>query len=73
MKKREINELKSKTAEELNKLLAELREKKIKTEVSLSSGKETDLKVVAKIRRDIAQVMTIKGIIERSGEKVGIN
>lgn len=80
MKKRQLEETKQKSIAELEKALSELRQKKLETQVKISSGKEQDLKAVSKIRRDIAQIMTllrlkamegqaIKGIIERSEEK----
>lgn len=70
MKKRELQEIKTKSVEELNKTLGDLEKKKIEVQVAIASGKESDFKALKKIRREIAQILTIRGIIERSEEKV---
>lgn len=69
MKKKELQELRNKSAEEIKKTLADLRKKKLEVEAALMSGKESNVKALSKIRRDIAQTLTIQGIIERSAKK----
>lgn len=59
MKKRELQEMKNKSVMELKKALSDLSKKKIDTEVKMGSGKESDLKAVSKIRRDISQILTL--------------
>lgn len=65
MKKKELNELKNKSVAELAKELATLMQKKLELTVAMVSGKEKNLRALKNIRRDIAQISTIKGIIER--------
>lgn len=73
MKKRELQEMKTKTAVELKKALDDLYKKKIEAEVRVGSGKESDLRAVSKIRQDIAQILTlitIKAKEQKEGKKV---
>lgn len=51
--------MKNKSVMELKKALSDLSKKKIDTEVKMGSGKESDLKAVSKIRRDISQILTL--------------
>jgi ribosomal protein L29 len=72
MKKKELNELKNRTEKELSAELAKLEAEKLKLEVARSEGKEQNLRAVKNIRRDIAQILTIKNIIgtqEKSDKK----
>ena len=59
MKKKELNELKKKTATELSAELSKKQEEKLKAEVALASGKESNLRAAKNIRRDIAQILTL--------------
>jgi len=68
MKKNELSEFKKKPVEELSKELESLMQKKLELTVAVVSGKEKNLRVLKNIRRNIAQISTIKGIIERQEE-----
>lgn len=50
--------------EELDRELKKLEEKKIQTHAAIVSGKEKNLKAVRIIRRDIAQILTLRNIIK---------
>lgn len=71
MKKKQYQELKNKSAEELEKMAADLRKKRQQVQMDLASGKEKDLKAVKKIKRDIAQILTMQGIIASQQAKGG--
>lgn len=70
MKKKELNEIKNKSVQELENALKELRDKKLKTEVALSSGKEKNLRAVSIIRRDIAQISTLLRLAASGGQGI---
>jgi len=59
MKKRELLEYRKNSLDELNIKLGELRKKKVDAMVKKFSGKEKNLKTGKKIRRDIAQLLSI--------------
>lgn len=68
MKKRELQEFKKKSVTELEAELAKLDKEKLATQIKMVSGKEKNLKALKGIRRNIAQIMTIQGIIQGSAE-----
>lgn len=59
MKKRELLEYRKNSLDELNIKLGEFRKKKVDVMVNKFSGKEKNLKIGKKIRRDIAQLLSI--------------
>ena len=69
MKKRELQEFKKKSVAELEVELAKLTKEKLTTQIKMVSGKEKNFKALKNIRRNIAQIMTIQGIIQGSVEK----
>lgn len=69
MKKKELNELKTKTAEDLAKMVEKKREELGKVKRDILEGKEKNLRKGKLVRHEIAQILTIKGIIERENNK----
>lgn len=58
MKKREIQQLKTKPLPELQKKLAELRSKLWQLKVDLAQGKVKNVREIKIIKKDIARVLT---------------
>lgn len=52
-------ELRKKTKEELEKLLAEKREKRVKLRFDLKTGKVKNIREIREIKKDIARILTI--------------
>lgn len=52
-------ELRKKTKEELEKLLAEKREKRAKLRFDLKTGKVKNIREIREIKKDIARILTI--------------
>ena len=77
MKKKDLQDLRAKGTEELNKKAAEMGLELIKVKAKLLGSKEKNLKKVKFIRRDLAQIMTIlkeKEILEsESGRKLAVS
>ena len=69
MKKRNLEEFKKSSIKDLDNELEKLMKKKLETEVAVLSGKEKNVKVLKGIRRDIAQILTLKAIIDGTPEK----
>ena len=59
MKVKQLQEIKNKEVKELEKLISKQKLELIKNRVKIASGKEKDLKKSWKIRKEIAQVLTI--------------
>lgn len=59
MKRKEFNDLKSRSAKDLAKMIMEKRVEAAKKRMESKSGKEKNLKVFAVLRREIAQLLTI--------------
>lgn len=53
-----VNELKNKTKEELQHLLADLKSKLLKLNFDLADNKVKDVSQVKKTKKDIARIMT---------------
>lgn len=64
MKTKELNELKNKTVVEIEKELSLKRQALLKATKESFEGKDKNVRSRKAIRRDIAQILTIKGIIE---------
>ena len=69
MKRKELNELKTKPSADLAKLVEKKREDLIKVKRELLEGKEKNSRLAKLIRHEIAQILTIKGIIDRETKK----
>jgi len=70
MKRREINELRTKSKEELTELAEKTRLEITKAKAYISALKEKNLKKVKNLRHDLAQILSIlreKDIIEKEG------
>lgn len=59
MKKKELNNLRTKGVEELQKLLNEKMSDAIQSKVKMKVSKEKNLKHVKMLRRDISQISTL--------------
>jgi large subunit ribosomal protein L29 len=59
MKKKELIEFKSKSPEELRKILNELQERKETLRFDLAQGKIKNVRELRNIKKSIAQIMTI--------------
>ncbi len=60
MKIKEVKELNTKTVKELEALLAKKKLELSKNQVKISGGKEKNIKVVWALKKEIAQILTIK-------------
>ena len=72
MKKKDLQDLRAKGTDELNKKAAEMGLELIKVKAKLLGSKEKNLKKVKFIRRDLAQISTIireKEILKESNRK----
>lgn len=73
MKRKEFNDLRSKTTKELNKIVAEKKLEKEKTKMKAVAGKEKNLKLAKNLSKEIAKILTLireKEIIESLQPKV---
>jgi ribosomal protein L29 len=71
MKRKALNELKTKTLPELKKIVQEKNISSIKAKAEMKAGKEKNLKRSKFLRRDVAQILTIiseKSFSEKEGE-----
>lgn len=59
MKKKQLKENKNKTAEELGKLVIELKSQLEKLMMEILAGKNKNLRALRSLRKDIAQILTI--------------
>jgi ribosomal protein L29 len=59
MKNKELKELIKKPLTDLNKTLNEKREKLSKTKFDFSTGKIQNIKEIKKLKKEIAQILTI--------------
>jgi ribosomal protein L29 len=59
MKRKELTELRSKTAEALKKVLAEKKTEIQKARVGAVAKKEKSLKILKNLRREVAQTLTL--------------
>lgn len=66
MKKRQLQELRGKTLEEVKKELSNMREAGLKHVAAVAAGREKNLAAARNIRRDIAQILSI--LSERKGQ-----
>ncbi len=69
MKRKEIQELKTKPMPELAKLLKEWRERLRVLKFDLAAGKVKNVEELRKLRRDIARVLTFMREAENNGNK----
>ena len=68
MKRKELNDYKSKTVKDLLKFVSDKKTEMKKKRVEIFSGREKNLKYFNNLRRDVARVMTIikeKQIVEK--------
>lgn len=68
MKKKELDQFKKQSIESVDKELLRLKEKLNETKIEIITGKESNLRITKGIRRDIAQLLTIKTIMGSSKE-----
>ena len=66
MKKKELNQFRTKGKAEVDKELVRLEKSLKEARLNIASGKESNLKEVKNIRKDIAQLLTIRGTIKDS-------
>ena len=59
MKRKEINQLHTKSSLELKTLIKKMEEELVRMKVDLESGKLKDVRAVLKKRRDLARVKTV--------------
>ncbi len=59
MKRKELNQLKSQSIDEIKKKLKERQKEKTEELINLKMGKTKDVHAISKIRKDIAQLKTI--------------
>lgn len=67
MKRKELTDLRSKTIEELKKLVTERRLETEKAKMAVSGGKEKNLKSFNNLKREVAKILTLireKEIVE---------
>lgn len=72
MKKKQLKEIKNKTAEELEKLVKETKAQLSKLKLEALSGKNKNKRLGKSLRKEIAQVLTIinqKTSLEAGSEK----
>ncbi len=69
MKKKEIQELKTKPMPELMKLLKERRERLRVLKFDLAAGKVKNVEELRRLRKDIARIFTFMGAVEDNGNK----
>lgn len=69
MKTKDLKQLRTKTLKELTDIAKEKRREMLLSYAKIKAGKEKNTSLVKKIRKDIAQILTIikeKEILERS-------
>lgn len=67
MKKKELNEIKTKQDADLVKQLAELRAKSVDLKFDLAAGKVKNISEIHKVKKGISQILTI--LKERSSKE----
>lgn len=65
MKSRQFQEMKQKSAPELNTMLKELREKLWTLRGDLESGKVKNVREIRDAKKDLARVMTVLGATQK--------
>ena len=68
MKRKDFNDIRGKTIQELGKMVAEKKVEAIKKKMESLAGKEKNLKVYRNSRREIAKILTLireKEILEK--------
>jgi len=68
MKKKDIESIRTKSQEELLKMLAEKRLEAAKTKAEIKAGTQKNLKKVTNLRREIAVILTVlteKSLMEK--------
>ena len=76
MKKKDLQDLRSKKVIDLNKIVAKKRQESILAHAKMKTGQEKKIKKVKNLRREIAQVLTIireKQILEKEKKKEAKN
>lgn len=68
MKKKELKDLRVKSVAEINKILAKKQEELLKVTKDIIESKEKNVRRKRAVRHEIAQILTIKGIIETEKE-----
>lgn len=63
MKKKELNDIKTKTQDELKNLVSKKKLELMKNKVKIAGGDNKNLKAGWKIRKEIAQIMSILKVI----------
>lgn len=74
MKKKDLKTLRTKNDKEVEKTLGKKRDELMKTFLKTKTGREKNTKAVRNLRKDIAQILTIrreKEIVEKMKKKEG--
>jgi ribosomal protein L29 len=66
MKKKELENLKNKTMIEINKELRDYRERLLNLKMDLSLGKVKNISEIKELKKNIAQLLTIKNSKEKT-------
>lgn len=69
MKKKDLNDLKTKSIEVLTKRVDELEKEKVRTQIEEKMGKVKNVHLMLQIRRDIAKVKSIMRIKELAAKE----
>jgi ribosomal protein L29 len=75
MKRKDYNELKGKTVQELVKLASNKKNESIKEKMKILGGKEKNLKVHRNLRAEVAKILTLareKEILEKLQPKAEV-
>lgn len=75
MKRKDYNELKGKTVQELVKLAGDKKNESIKEKMKILGGKEKNLKVHRNLRAEVAKILTLareKEILEKLQPKAEV-
>lgn len=76
MKKKDLQDLRNKKVVELEKIVAEKRQKNVLATAKMKTGQEKKIKKAKNLRREIAQILTIireKQILEEEEKKEAKN
>lgn len=76
MKINELNKLKKKEKQELEKISADNKIELVKIRAEVSAGNENNNKKIKNLKRDIAQILTVireKELLEEVSEKIDVD
>ncbi len=73
MKKKDLNELKTKSPDALKKKILDLEKEKVQMQVELKMGKVKNVHSIGKIKKEIAKanmILNLKRIVAKSAEQI---